>query len=93
MAYEWHRDSLSIPSYLGAMLVGLSLGSWWLGIVLSIFVMLLMQPLHRAYFSESRNYQRRKDLSTNALFVVVQVVFWIALLVVLRILVSQNAAI
>jgi hypothetical protein len=93
MAYEWHRDSLSIPSYLGAMLVGFSLGSWWLGIVLSIFVMLLMQPLHRVYFSESSNHPRRKYVPTNALFVVVQVTFWIALLVVLRLLVSQNAAI
>jgi hypothetical protein len=74
--YNLHRDVLGIPSYLGAMLVGLALGNWFVGLVLMIAALVPYHRIYRAYFSEAPSHPRRSDVLTNLLFVVAQLTLW-----------------
>ena len=84
IAHDRHRDLLGLPSAVGAMLVGFAFDSWWLGLGLLILSLYPYHWIYTAYFSESTRHPRRRDISTNALFVAAQVAFWaIALFAVL----------
>ena len=90
---DWHREILALPSALGAMLVGFALGSWWYGMALVVLVLAPYHRAYRAYFSEAKAHPRRRDLGTNAFFIVAQLVLWVGLFFAVRAIVHANAAI
>ena len=74
--YDWHREILGLPSTIGALLFGMAIYGWWLGIALMFVVLVLFSHPYRAYFSNVEGHPRRRDIGTNLLFVLVQIVFW-----------------
>jgi hypothetical protein len=82
--YHIHRELVGMPSVIGAMLIGFAFDSWWFGLGLVILSLYPYQRVYAAYFSDSANHPRRRDIPTNALFLSAQVVLWlIALFAVL----------
>ena len=74
--YDWHRDILGLPSTISALLFGMAIHGWWLGICLMFLALVLFYQPYRLYFSTTEGHPRRHDIGTNLLFIGVQIVFW-----------------
>ena len=74
--YDWHRDILGLPSTVGALLFGMALHDWWLGIGLSLVALVLFYQPYRLYFSTVEGRPRRRGIGTNLAFIFVQLIFW-----------------
>lgn len=74
--YDWHRELLGLPSTVGALLFGMALHGWGLGIGLSFIALALFYQPYRLYFSTAEGHPRRRHVGTNLLFVGIQLLFW-----------------
>ncbi len=74
--YDLHRDLLGLPSTVSALLFGMALHGWGLGIVLSLVALVVFYQPYRFYFSTVEGHPRRRDIGTNLVFVLVQLIFW-----------------
>jgi hypothetical protein len=74
--YDWHRDTLGLPSTISAMLFGLALGSWLLGVFLIFVSLALLYQPYCFYFSKHEGFARRRHIGSNVFFVLVQIIFW-----------------
>jgi hypothetical protein len=74
--YDWHRDTLGLPSTISAMLFGLALGSWWLGGFLILVSLVLFDQPYQLYFSNREGFARRRHIGSNVLFIIAQIIFW-----------------
>jgi hypothetical protein len=74
--YDWHREILGLPSTIGALLLGMAIHGWWLGILLMFLALVLFYQPYRLYFSTTEGHPRRRHVGTNLLFVAVQLIVW-----------------
>ncbi len=86
-----HRDLLGLPSTVGALLFGMALHSWWIGIVLSLVALVAFYQPYRLYFSTVEGHPRRRHIWTNLAFVLVQLFFWAFAFGVLHVVKSNFA--